>query len=62
MFVRNKKHGFDGSFLLLFQLKEFLMQYSKLTEMCFADCVTDFTGRTIKPEEVNEIWFFIVKL
>ncbi|XP_063696352.1 mitochondrial import inner membrane translocase subunit Tim9 [Culicoides brevitarsis] len=32
-------------------LKEFLMQYSKLTELCFADCVTDFTSRTIKPEE-----------
>lgn len=36
-----------------FQLKEFLMQYSKLTELCFADCVTDFTGRTVKSEEVS---------
>uniref|UniRef100_A0A336N021 Mitochondrial import inner membrane translocase subunit n=1 Tax=Culicoides sonorensis TaxID=179676 RepID=A0A336N021_CULSO len=32
-------------------LKEFLMQYSKLTEMCFLDCVTDFTSRTVKSEE-----------
>jgi len=32
-------------------LKEFLMQYSKLTEICFMDCVTDFTGRSIKSNE-----------
>jgi len=32
-------------------LKEFLMQYSKLTELCFMDCVTDFTGRGVKPNE-----------
>lgn len=29
------------------------MQYSKLTEICFLDCVSDFTGRQVKPAEVN---------
>lgn len=27
------------------------MQYSKLTELCFMDCVEDFTGRSVKPGE-----------
>ncbi|XP_014255808.1 mitochondrial import inner membrane translocase subunit Tim9 isoform X2 [Cimex lectularius] len=31
--------------------KEFLSSYNKLSEICFLDCVNDFTSRTIKPYE-----------
>ncbi|XP_076058841.1 translocase of inner membrane 9 isoform X2 [Oratosquilla oratoria] len=33
------------------QFREFLMQYNRLSESCFADCVWDFTSRTIKGQE-----------
>ncbi|KAF5291060.1 hypothetical protein FQA39_LY14493 [Lamprigera yunnana] len=31
--------------------KDFLISYNKLTELCFKDCVRDFTSRTVKPQE-----------
>ncbi|XP_056282980.1 mitochondrial import inner membrane translocase subunit Tim9 [Pseudoliparis swirei] len=33
------------------QFKEFLGTYNRVTENCFMDCVKDFTGREVKPEE-----------
>lgn len=33
------------------QFREFLMQYNKLSEMCFNDCVWDFTTRAVKNQE-----------
>lgn len=38
----------------LFQFKEFLGTYNKLTENCFMDCVKDFTTREVKAEEVRD--------
>ncbi|GJQ82305.1 hypothetical protein Trydic_g381 [Trypoxylus dichotomus] len=31
--------------------KDFLVSYNRLTELCFNDCITDFTSRTIKAKE-----------
>ncbi|KAF6211833.1 hypothetical protein GE061_012349 [Apolygus lucorum] len=31
--------------------KDFLSSYNKLSELCFMDCVNDFTARTVKPGE-----------
>ncbi|XP_064622736.1 mitochondrial import inner membrane translocase subunit Tim9-like [Lineus longissimus] len=33
------------------QFREFLMSYNKLSEMCFADCVHDFTSRKVQEKE-----------
>jgi mitochondrial import inner membrane translocase subunit TIM9 len=33
------------------QFSDFLMSYNKLSELCFNDCVNDFTLRTVRPEE-----------
>ncbi|XP_017475560.1 PREDICTED: mitochondrial import inner membrane translocase subunit Tim9-like [Rhagoletis zephyria] len=30
---------------------DFLMSYNKLSEMCFTDCVRDFTSRVVKDNE-----------
>ncbi|XP_055682307.1 mitochondrial import inner membrane translocase subunit Tim9 [Lutzomyia longipalpis] len=30
---------------------DFLMSYNKLSELCFTDCVTDFTTRSVKKDE-----------
>ncbi|KAM7347758.1 translocase of inner membrane 9 [Cochliomyia hominivorax] len=30
---------------------DFLMSYNKLSEMCFTDCVRDFTSRQVKESE-----------
>ncbi|TMW54373.1 hypothetical protein DOY81_000552 [Sarcophaga bullata] len=30
---------------------DFLMSYNKLSEMCFTDCVRDFTSRQVKDSE-----------
>ncbi|XP_030386239.1 mitochondrial import inner membrane translocase subunit Tim9 [Scaptodrosophila lebanonensis] len=30
---------------------DFLMSYNKLSEMCFTDCVRDFTSRDVKESE-----------
>lgn len=37
--------------LFFFQFREFLSSYNKLSELCFVDCVWDFTTRTVKPQE-----------
>lgn len=31
--------------------KDFLLSYNKLSELCFMDCVSDFTTRKVKPYE-----------
>ncbi|KAG5877597.1 hypothetical protein JTB14_027601 [Gonioctena quinquepunctata] len=31
--------------------KDFLISYNKLTELCFTDCISDFTSRAIKGKE-----------
>ncbi|XP_013197601.1 mitochondrial import inner membrane translocase subunit Tim9 [Amyelois transitella] len=31
--------------------KDFLVQYNKLSELCFNDCVHDFTSRTLRSSE-----------
>lgn len=40
-------------FLKFLQFKDFLISYNKLSELCFNDCATDFTTRTVKPHEVS---------
>ena len=35
-----------------FQFKEFIGAYNKITQMCFKDCVHDFTTRKISNAEV----------
>ncbi|XP_019867571.1 mitochondrial import inner membrane translocase subunit Tim9-like [Aethina tumida] len=39
----------DGEQIKTF--KDFLISYNKLTELCFTDCVSDFTSRNIKGKE-----------
>ncbi|XP_011689678.1 PREDICTED: mitochondrial import inner membrane translocase subunit Tim9 [Wasmannia auropunctata] len=31
--------------------RDFLTSYNKLSEICFVDCVTDFTTREVRPKE-----------
>ncbi|XP_043496707.1 mitochondrial import inner membrane translocase subunit Tim9-like [Polistes fuscatus] len=31
--------------------KNFITSYNKLSEICFIDCITDFTTRDVKPKE-----------
>nr|SVE75552.1 EOG090X0MSH [Daphnia dolichocephala] len=31
--------------------RDFLFSYNKLSELCFVDCVWDFTSRTIRDQE-----------
>ncbi|KAL2725324.1 mitochondrial import inner membrane translocase subunit Tim9 [Vespula squamosa] len=31
--------------------KDFIMSYNKLSEICFIDCITDFTTRDVKAKE-----------
>ncbi|KAK9891641.1 hypothetical protein WA026_015605 [Henosepilachna vigintioctopunctata] len=31
--------------------KDFLISYNKLSELCFNDCITDFTSRSIRNTE-----------
>lgn len=42
-------YSFD---LFRFQFSDFLQSYNKLSEICFTDCVNDFTSRDIKKAEV----------
>lgn len=35
------------------QFRDFLIQYNKLSESCFNDCVWDFTSRSIRSNEEN---------
>ncbi|KAJ8975464.1 hypothetical protein NQ317_000895 [Molorchus minor] len=39
----------DGEQIKTF--KDFLISYNKLTELCFNDCISDFTSRNIKSKE-----------
>ncbi|NXD86081.1 TIM9 translocase, partial [Halcyon senegalensis] len=34
------------------QFQEILRTYDKITENCFLDCIMDFTGNEVKPEEM----------
>lgn len=38
---------------ILFQFSDFLQSYNKLSEICFTDCVNDFTTRDVKKTEVK---------
>ncbi|XP_022912798.1 mitochondrial import inner membrane translocase subunit Tim9 [Onthophagus taurus] len=31
--------------------KDFLLSYNRLTELCFTDCISDFTTRNVKGKE-----------
>lgn len=33
------------------QFKDFLLNYNRLTEQCFNDCIFDFTNRTLASKE-----------
>lgn len=49
---------------ILFQFKDFLVQYNKLSELCFNDCIHDFTSRNLRPSEVYlliSIVFFLLR-
>uniref|UniRef100_A0A8C4QR97 Mitochondrial import inner membrane translocase subunit n=1 Tax=Eptatretus burgeri TaxID=7764 RepID=A0A8C4QR97_EPTBU len=35
------------------QFKDFLGTYNKLTELCFMDCVKDFTSRKVQEGEIK---------
>ena len=35
------------------QFRDFLVQYNKLSENCFNDCVWDFTSRSVRSNEEN---------
>lgn len=35
------------------QFRDFLVQYNKLSENCFAACIWDFTSRAVKTQENN---------
>jgi hypothetical protein len=35
-------------------LKEFLKQYNKITEICFNDCVHEFSTRKVLTNEVKQ--------
>ncbi|CAF0751476.1 unnamed protein product [Rotaria sordida] len=34
-------------------LREFLREYNRIAEVCFNDCVNDFTGRTTTTSEIS---------
>lgn len=40
----------------LLQFREFLTQYNRISEQCFADCVHDFTTRKILEPEVFKLY------
>lgn len=46
------KTSFDSYFYFMHQFKEFIGAYNKITQMCFKDCVHDFTTRKISNAEV----------
>ena len=33
------------------QFKDFILNYNKLSEQCFNDCIFDFTSRTVSSKE-----------
>ncbi|CAF2359305.1 unnamed protein product [Rotaria sp. Silwood2] len=34
-------------------LREFLREYNRIAEVCFNDCINDFTGRTTTASEIS---------
>ena len=50
IFRSSAKKGFH---LTVFQFQNFLQYYNKLTELCFTDCIHDFTNRKISANEVS---------
>ncbi len=42
---------FKYNFFII-QLREFLREYNRIAEVCFNDCINDFTGRTVTTSEV----------
>lgn len=44
------------------QFQEFLISYNKLSEICFNDCINDFTARSVKPDEVCSKYNFQIFL
>lgn len=50
LFFNVKKKKLFLTFLWL-QFKDFIMSYNKLSEICFIDCITDFTTRDVKSKE-----------
>lgn len=41
----------DNSADTMKQFKEFILNYNKLTDQCFSDCIFDFTSRSILAKE-----------
>jgi len=37
--------------LFILQFRDFLTSYNKLSEICFIDCITDFTTRDVRAKE-----------
>jgi import inner membrane translocase subunit TIM9 len=37
--------------IFVFKIKEFIKQYNKIAELCFNDCINDFTTRKILNSE-----------
>ncbi|KAL0267168.1 UNVERIFIED_CONTAM: hypothetical protein PYX00_009515 [Menopon gallinae] len=35
----------------IFQFRDFLSNYNKVSELCFIDCIWDFTSRNVKSHE-----------
>lgn len=49
----NKCVNNEQLFFWLLQFSDFLQSYNKLSEICFMDCVNDFSSRNIKTQEVS---------
>lgn len=39
------------TFCYFLQFQDFLLSYNKLSEICFNDCILDFSTRTVKDSE-----------
>lgn len=44
-------------FLILFQFKEFLSSYNKMSEHCFEACTHDFSERQVQKAEVLHFYY-----
>lgn len=42
---------FTNNFFFTFKFRDFLTSYNKLSEVCFIDCISDFTSRDLKTKE-----------
>jgi import inner membrane translocase subunit TIM9 len=43
--------GVDNTADQIKQFKDFILNYNRLSEQCFTDCIFDFTGRTFPTKE-----------